>query len=369
MLEDKSTHPIRRFDAAHITDSGTPLTLSKLRRQLHRVLDRHIPRGTRVALIDFPRHANVAASAIWLGELDYLRSRNARIRYLCDHSTYDPKCLERNLGNGTILLTGGGNFGDSWPNHHELRLQVIRDFPHRRIIQLPQSIHFRSKECLEETQQVLDCHPRLTLLVRDRESRGLAMKKFNVELNLCPDMAFQLELAQPKLPRRHDRILLLSRDERAQTELQFDMTSIMSPPIKMEDWGTEAHSSEGKFPRRAHTALASRWLPRGLRARMLRNLTQQVAAYCLQRGLEQLCDSSFVITDRLHAHILCLLVNQPHAIVKNSHDRLTSFHDTWTACFPRTTMSANWQEAVELARLRIPSFRHRAVAPRVRRAA
>ena len=42
---------------------------------VHDVLDPLIPRGSQVALFDFPNHSNVGDSAIWLGEQAYLSTR------------------------------------------------------------------------------------------------------------------------------------------------------------------------------------------------------------------------------------------------------------------------------------------------------
>jgi exopolysaccharide biosynthesis predicted pyruvyltransferase EpsI len=37
-----------------------------------------------------------------------------------------------------------------------------------------------------------------------------------------------------------------------------------------------------------------------------------------------------VITDRLHAHLLCLLAGIPHAVLDNSYGKLGGFLDRWT---------------------------------------
>jgi pyruvyl transferase EpsO len=37
-----------------------------------------------------------------------------------------------------------------------------------------------------------------------------------------------------------------------------------------------------------------------------------------------------VITDRLHAHILSLLLDLPHAVLDNSYGKLHRFLDAWT---------------------------------------
>jgi exopolysaccharide biosynthesis predicted pyruvyltransferase EpsI len=370
MSEGSQAGKVYRFDAAHVVPSPTRMTLTKLRRHLHRVLDRHIPRGSPVALIDFPNYANVGDSAIWLGALEYLRGRQASIRYICDTTNYDRRRLARALRGGRILLNGGGNFGDLWIRHHELRLQVIRDFPHHHIIQLPQSIHFQNTDCLDETCHVLECHPKLTLLVRDRNSRAFALKKFNVELNLCPDMAFQLELTRPPRPASAPRVLLLQRTDQERKEPPQRTLSHLPDGYVTDDWVVECRPPGAKRYARVQSSRLSHWLaPLGLHARVLRELTAQTASHRLARGVQQLSQAELVITDRLHAHILCLLLNQRHVVVDNSYGKLSSFHDTWTAEFPLVRFASSWGEALELAGQQLRSHTMRSVSAPEQRAA
>jgi exopolysaccharide biosynthesis protein PssK len=52
-----------------------------------------------------------------------------------------------------------------------------------------------------------------------------------------------------------------------------------------------------------------------------------------------------VITDRLHAHILCLLMDIPHVVVDNSYGKVRSFVETWTAGAPGVRLCRDWSEA------------------------
>jgi pyruvyl transferase EpsO len=48
------------------------------------------------------------------------------------------------------------------------------------------------------------------------------------------------------------------------------------------------------------------------------------------RGCRLLSSGRVVITDRLHAHILCLLLGIPHSVLDNTYGKLGRFLDTWT---------------------------------------
>ena len=165
------------------------------------------------ALVGFPDSANVGDSAIWLGELAWLREVGVRVAYRCHERDYDANILAQSCPNGLILLHGGGNLGDLWPRPQRLREQVIQDFPRRPIVQLPQSIHFGDREALARTRAVFDGHPDLTIVVRDSASLELADRECQCRAVLCPDMAFYLgALAIPRV--KDVDVLWLKRTDR-----------------------------------------------------------------------------------------------------------------------------------------------------------
>src|SRR5262245_35006619 len=134
------------------------------------VLGPLVPASEPVALLDSPLTPNVGDSMIWLGTLAYLERRGLWPTYTCTNRTFSPDTLARRIGRGTILLSGGGNFGDLYPDHQEFREEIVTRFPNHRVVQLPQSIHFESPEALAATGRVLDRHRDFTLLVRDQSS-------------------------------------------------------------------------------------------------------------------------------------------------------------------------------------------------------
>jgi exopolysaccharide biosynthesis predicted pyruvyltransferase EpsI len=280
-----------------------------------------------VALIDFPNHTNVGDSAIWLAALEWLRDAGVRVVYQCDKKSYRRDELRQALGHrGAILLTGGGNLGDLWETHQQLREKVIADFPDDPIIQLPQSIHFSSPSRLAQAQAILNRHQHLTLFLRDRESLAFAQRHFTATSALCPDMALYLQLARPGPPiqpvvwlRRHDK----------------EAATVEVPQANTEDW------VDAPLPR---IAALRDWLTRGMGQWTYR---RQAAAE-LRRGCAFLSRGEFVITDRLHAHILCVLMAIPHALIDNSYGKLSAFYHTWTQASPHARL-ATPEEAIALA--------------------
>ncbi|OZA07208.1 MAG: hypothetical protein B7X97_09700, partial [Methylotenera sp. 17-45-7] len=46
--------------------------------------------------------------------------------------------------------------------------------------------------------------------------------------------------------------------------------------------------------------------------------------------VDLLQEAQVVITDRLHVHILSILIGKPHVIVDNNYGKLKHFYETWT---------------------------------------
>lgn len=278
------------------------------------------------ALLDFPSYPNVGDSAIWAGEGTYLRSRGIQIVYQCDWRHYSRERLQRALiRGGVILLQGGGNLGDLYPNHQDFRERVVRDFPESRIVILPQTICFRDAAALSKARAIFDGHRDLTVLVRDQQSLEFARKEFRATSLPCPDMAFMLgSLPRPQAPDRD--VLWLWRN---------DMESVGWAPVGQQverfDWLDEPPGLVGWTMK--HFERLFMLYPN--RLRQLRGVLAHThdlqARQRLTHGCRLLSRGRIVVTDRLHGHILSLLLGIPHVLLDNSNGKVKRFYDMWTA--------------------------------------
>src|SRR3546814_20988092 len=92
----------------------------------------------------------------------------------------------------SIVLHGGGNFGDLYPIHQEFRERIVEQFPRNRIVIMPQSIHFKNPARLAEAARRFAAHRNLTTTVRDLDSERLVREHFSNPVHLVPDMAHQI---------------------------------------------------------------------------------------------------------------------------------------------------------------------------------
>lgn len=322
------------------------------RRRIRDALSRLVPDGP-VALLDCPGHQNIGDSAIWLGEREALRAAGFRPPvYTCTVDSYDPGELRRRLPRGTILLHGGGNFGDLYPAYQEFRERVIRRFPRHRIVVLPQSLRFRRQESLDRARKVCEAHPDLHLLVRTRRSLEIARRALDVPVHLCPDMAFALGPLPSTGGAGPGRLLLLRRDGEGADTVPGDEVSLRESET-LADWG-HGYREPGSLAAFAHWLA---WRRHGGDGRHLEALADYVENFWTRRawcrvmaGLRILSGHSVVITDRLHGHVLALLAGVPHVALDNSYGKVHGYVTTWTESSGLVRTAETLGEARALAR-------------------
>lgn len=295
-----------------------------------------------VAILDFPDIRNCGDSAIWLGEMAYLEDRHGkRPAYVSRTHDFSPEELERVMPTGPIFIHGGGNFGDLWGVHQDFRERVLELFPHRQIIQFPQSIHYKSQQRVEESARRIGRHKNFVLLVRDEESKDFAQKHFECEVRLCPDMAFSisaLQSAAPELP-----VLAMLR---ADLERAADVDRLAYPDVPMEDWITESARSV-----RVSKALGAASALMSLKPAEMRLRKLNAAAHNrFRRGIRQISRGRAIVTDRLHVHICSLLLGRPHAVLDNSYGKLRRFMAAFSGGTDLSYQAASFDDGIAWAR-------------------
>jgi exopolysaccharide biosynthesis predicted pyruvyltransferase EpsI len=324
-----------------------------LRVRLDAGLRRLLRPGEPVALVDFPNHANAGDSLIWLGELAWLRAAGHELVYTADHTGLCPRELERRLPGGTILLHGGGNLGDLWPTYQALRERVITSFPRHRIVQLPQTVHFREAAAVARMERVVRSHPDLVVCVRDRRSEAFARERLAARTELLPDMAFALGPLHP-CPAAHEAVCLLRGDSERAEHVVVPAGPQLDWPARTRRWRSLRQTTRvvGKLsallPPLARTA-----------APLLSRGYELLARERLRAALRVIGLGEVLVTDRLHGHILALLAGVPHVLLDNSYGKLGEFRAAWTAAAVTARQASAKENPNLLARELHPNRRPR----------
>jgi pyruvyl transferase EpsO len=284
----------------------------------------HVAAGSRYALVDFPDHANVGDSAIWLGELAMLRQITGRDpSYISTWHDFDLDAFHRACPDGLLFLHGGGNLGDIWLHHQRFRESILANVRDRTVVQLPQSIHFRLPTNVDRFAAVVADHPDFVLYVRDTRSLKLAREHLACPSHLAPDSAYALGRQFRSAPQCDVLMLMRTDDERLGYVLPSADRSMVV------DWLEDDAD-----------------LPVGRDA----DICEAQAAARVGRGLRLLERGRVVVTDRLHGHILTDLLGIPHVVLDNEYGKIGAYLDAWPGAEPIVTRASTLEQAVVLAK-------------------
>ncbi|HWE46365.1 MAG TPA: polysaccharide pyruvyl transferase family protein [Caulobacteraceae bacterium] len=307
-----------------------------------------------VALVDFQDTKNCGDHAIWLGQRLLLRRLGVEVVYECSHETYDKAAMAAALGSGTVLISGGGSFGDLYPDYMLFKLAVIEDFPDNEIILFPQTAMFFTTTVLEQTVAAIARHGKVTVTSRDvlthrTLTRALGDKARMVQ---APDMACMIEGLRRDV-RPYFDVVWISRDDgesnggsRPLTASGLDLLprrfhlGAFDDPIKIE--------ALGKIGGRR--LFATDWYRMMVDEQSLETdyaaLTLEArSAVWVARAVRLLSYGKLVITDRLHGHILCTLAGIPHILLNNSYGKNYAYFETWSRPSPLCRLAASPERA------------------------
>jgi len=335
-------------------------TTSDITKLLHKSLEA-LGRFDNCALLDYPSHPNIGDHLIWLGTIFYLTNvLKTKINYAVSVTDFSEAVLEKQIGKSPILLHGGGNMGDLWSRFQIFREKIISTYQDRPIFVMPQSLYYANIENLEKTATIFNSHPDLTIFIRDNRSYETAIKYFdNCQIIKAPDMAFELvNIPGLKLKCKSDSsILYLYRQDRENNKA-FSPSALGIPNLVVEDWISYTWMS--KIPKnwiyipglvrlvregwQRGLVTPTEWIsrqgweklhPYATKFNTLYNPSIHRKSWSLMHsGIYQLQRHRLVITNRLHVHILCLLLGKPHVVLPGSYYKIESFYQTWTHKLP-----------------------------------
>jgi pyruvyl transferase EpsO len=256
--------------------------------------------GKSVAFIDIPTYFNVGDLLIYKGTEAFFEQFNVQ---------------------------GGGNFGDLYQVHQKLRESIISKFIGKKIICLPQSIHFESEKALVKSAALFSQHPDFHFYVRDNASFSIA-KRFTSNVSMMPDMAHSLhplvDLTEVGISNASPpRILNLVRIDKEGSKnmctvnkLGFDWVNIIMPHDRL-------------ILRLYYKMLIVPFL-RGKAIRLWSKHCDEI----IFRSVNYFLSHTQVHTDRLHGLILAALLGKEIYLKDNSYGKNTRYHQAWLKEYP-----------------------------------
>jgi pyruvyl transferase EpsO len=286
----------------------------------------------KLAYLDYPVHENVGDLLIWMGAQEFFRRHGKK--FLGQFSNDNMGRFARQLMEkcSTLCFHGGGNFGDIWPWFQRSREDIIQRFPHKRIIILPQSVHYNDLRELDYSCNILRKHPDLHIFLRDRSSFLLLHERGLTNLNLCPDMAHALwgkfSASEPTL----DQPLYLLRRDKESSPLPPEIVLNRPQFVDWEDLLTGCIVPVYQIGIKINRA--DRRMANILPAYRIWNI---VARMLITRAITLFAPHKTIVTNRLHAVILSTILNRDSIVIDNSYGKLSSYIHLWMKEIPSIT--------------------------------
>jgi pyruvyl transferase EpsO len=290
--------------------------------------------------LDYPVHGNVGDLLIHQGTdaffedhgydvrgrfsmHDFSRlDRTGRSLLVLKESIRDLDLMLKRSG-GVLVLQGGGNLGDIWPDIQAFRELIIMRYPDTPIVMLPQSVHFGNADNRARSARMFAAHKHLFLFVRDEESLHFVRESGGAGA-LMPDMAHYLwgrpavasdqsHGAGTLVLRRRDRE---SRNNAGVPTVEFDWDDLRGAGSTavlraLRKWQTIDN------PLR-------HWLPNYALWRRYRD-------HLVQRAVDRFRPCRCIDTDRLHGMILGALMSKQVRYGEGSYGKLHRYAQLWLA--------------------------------------
>lgn len=284
----------------------------------------HIPKGRPVAYLDYPVHLNVGDILIMKGSERFFADHGYEVAARAAWPNFHSGLAARIGPEVTIILHGGGNFGDLYPVHQRFRESIVQRFPNNKIVVMPQSIHFGSVEAMAVSAEIFRRHRDVTIFARDQASFELARDHFSPRSFLMPDMAHQLWRMRPAAPSRErsGTLYMLRADIEAAGGQHAGL-----PPDGAHDWMDfipvwsrrvfgllfRLHCLEGRLDRSLGAQRLWYWYSDRLVGRFVRVFD----------GFDR------VVSSRLHACILGTLMENQVRPLDNSYGKIGRYIAAW----------------------------------------
>lgn len=273
-------------------------------------------------LLDLPYYSNIGDTLIWKGTETFLSC----LPYKClGRSSYQTFLFPELSNNTIILMNGGGNWGDLYAPHNQLRREVVKRYPENKIIILPQTVYYEGARnaCLDA--KVFRKHKKLTICARDRYSYNF-LRRFDFSKNiiLVPDMAFCIDNEVLRLLsyKSTGKDLVFKRVDKEKSSMSVLDRYLSGRRYDISDWPLY----EGNDPKadRLYALLRQGRLSDADRYAIETYLPER-----FREGVEHISKYERVFSNRLHGAILAILLGKETFILDNSYGKNSQYYNTW----------------------------------------
>lgn len=292
----------------------------------------------KVALLEVPYYFNIGDTLIWEGELNFLSILKKEIVYSTSSYNYDEnKTLKKDV---TILLQGGGNWGDIWKEPHEFRKKIIKRYPENRVLIFPQTIHYKDQTNLISDAEFFSKYPNVTICARDNNSYNILLKYFKKnKILLIPDMAFFINFKKDEILKSSRKTLFAKRKDKELDDIDY---SFIPSDVDIYDWPTYEGLKISSYSLTCiikifniiDNLIATNLSKRYIDYYWLKKRKKRI----INVGINFIKEYDTIYTTRLHIGILGLLMKKKVIFLDNNYGKLSNFYNTWLKDFEKVQL-------------------------------
>jgi len=290
--------------------------------------------------LDLPYYRNIGDILIWKGTEEFLSTIPYRCLYQCAIQTYHKLAITEDK---IIIIQGGGNFGDLWRKFTNFCLKILHDFPYNKIVIMPKTVYYLDKNILLSDADLFSKHRNLIICAREENSYKILQEYFTGNtVYMLPDMAFCISQSSLKKleAKQINKALLLKRTDKELNNTINYSSYITEKQFDILDWPTK-----GKDVNRRPEIFLLRcflWANRKMPI-LFRKLTDIYAllyfkSAMIKTGVRFISKYEKIYTTRLHAAILCCLLERPCVLFDNTYGKNSSFYKTWLSDFDNVAL-------------------------------
>lgn len=275
--------------------------------------------------LDLPYHNNIGDTLIWEGTLAFFKHLSHKCIYRAAVPTFKSSNIPADRG--TILLHGGGNFGDLWPEHQLFRMDIIQKYPKHRIIILPQTFYYSDELLMKKDAEIMAKHPDLHICARDHKSLALLQEHFGENnILLVPDMAFCIpqKTVDKYRVKEEDKTLILKRADKELPEGSVEKLQPAGSNVEIRDWPSLEIDNPPSV--KLYALLNNKYSSRGMVDWYAHHFFKNKL---LKIGVAFVSQYNEIYTTRLHVAILAVLLHKHCYFLDNSYGKNSTFYDTW----------------------------------------
>ncbi|AMB97018.1 polysaccharide pyruvyl transferase family protein [Aerococcus urinaeequi] len=268
----------------------------------------------KIIMFDIPEHGNIGDQCIALAQKEFVENNFKDFDYIEIPARLSEKMIPNVIqamdSNSIVALHGGGNFGDLYPSHDQVRHSVIKAFKKNMIIQFPQSAYFSSEYVLDgklaSSQRCYSNNYNFKILAREKKTYTLLQEYFpKNDTYLVPDIVFSME-RKGFVGNRNGVVTLFRQDFEASldSKIKTAVVELVNQSFDKVD-NSDTHLGEGVIIK-------------------LNNRDEIVFS-----KLKEISNYELVLTDRLHGMIFAYLTNTPCIVFDNNNHKISQTYYTW----------------------------------------